>query len=229
MNNTRSSQLNTFIDRQLYRFSRHWLFFFNVVIGIYVGLPFLAPVFQHWGMPAPANLIYTVYSPLCHQMAYRSWFLFGEQITYSPAELQTRVGIEPYTGSGRLQARAFTGNAQMGYKVAYCERDVAIYAGVLLTGLLFAMAVQLGQQPKPLHWLLYVLIGILPIALDGFSQLFSQPPFGWLVQRESTPLLRTLTGLLFGIANVALAYPYVLESMREVEADYRAKFGKQKV
>ena len=59
----------------------------------------------------------------------------------------------------------------------------------------------------------------------------SKEIYGRKINRKLSHLsgIILLTGLLFGIANVALAYPYVLESMREVEADYRAKFGKQKV
>jgi hypothetical protein len=44
----------------------------------------------------------------------------------------------------------------------------------------------------------YLLL-ILPMALDGFTQLF-----GW---RESDALLRTITGCLFGAASVWLIYP----------------------
>ena len=74
--------------------------------------------------------------------------------------------------------------------------------------------------------------GVFPIALDGFSQLFSQYPynslplFSLLPYRESTPLLRTLTGGLFGLANAWLAYPYFEESMQGVYRDLEAKLAR---
>lgn len=86
---------------------------------------------------------------------------------------------------------------------------------------------------RPLPWLAYVLIGILPIGLDGLSQLFSQMPpeldffgihpFAWIPYRESTPFLRSLTGGLFGLANAWLAFPYIRQSAREIEADLTVK------
>ena len=39
-------------------------------------------------------------------------------------------------------------------------------------------------------------IGLLPIGIDGFSQLLSQPPFALFTFRESTWWLRLLTGSL---------------------------------
>ena len=38
------------------------------------------------GLTGPGRAIYTIYSPMCHQMASRSFFLFGEQPAY-PREL----------------------------------------------------------------------------------------------------------------------------------------------
>ena len=86
-------------------------------------------------MVLPAKVIYTIYSPLCHQLPYRSWFLYGEQATY-PRELANLGGItfEKATGMASqdvLDAKKFIGNPTLGYKVALCERDVAIYGGIL--------------------------------------------------------------------------------------------------
>jgi uncharacterized membrane protein len=62
---------------------------------------------------------------------------------------------------------------------------------------------------------LWILLGLFPIGLDGGSQLLSYLPFLHFPPRESTPLLRVLTGALFGIASAWFAYPYVQESMDE--------------
>jgi uncharacterized membrane protein len=196
--------------------SRHWLALFNLVILLYVGLPFVAPVLMKAGAERQAHWIYKAYSPLCHQWAFRSWFLFGPQPAYPRALAGTALTtLSEATGIDENDvqaAREFVGNDQVGYKVALCQRDVAIYGGLLLGGVLFA-GVRRRLQPMPI-WA-WALFGVLPIALDGGSQLLGAFPFLPWLARESTPMLRTVTGLAFGLANVWLAYPYVEESMNE--------------
>ena len=60
-------------------FSRHYLAIFNIMVFLYVGIPFLAPILMKVGADAPAAAIYRVYGFVCHQFAFRSWFLFGDQ------------------------------------------------------------------------------------------------------------------------------------------------------
>ena len=172
-------------------------------------------------MTAPANLIYRGYGLVCHQLAFRSFFLFGEQVAY-PREAAAVAGLQTYTQATGLseastaedlfQARTFTGNEVVGYKVALCERDMAIYFGIFLFGLLFAIT---NRRLPKLPWYLWLLFGILPIALDGLSQLLSQPPMDFLPYRESTPLIRLFTGFLFGFTTAWFGYPLVEETMAE--------------
>lgn len=221
-------QTTTRADRFSMWMSRHWLVVVNLLFFVYVGLPFLAPALMKAGAQLPANVIYTAYSPLCHQLGFRSFFLFGEQ-PYYPRVAAGVAGVIPFgqaTGideNDLLGARAFTGSAQLGYKVAICERDVAIYLAILFFGLLFGAT---GRRIKPLHWMVWLLVGIAPIGLDGFSQLFSQLNLPFLAAvlpfRESTPFLRVLTGALFGFTTAWFGLPYVEESMRETrELVYR--------
>jgi uncharacterized membrane protein len=231
------------IDKLIYGIARHWLAVFNVGVAIYVGLPMLAPILMQAGVTGPAKAIYTVYSPMCHQMASRSFFIGGEQYAY-PRELAgtSLTPIEAYmpdipefaTASPDpadwptflLPARRFLGNAQMGYKMALCERDMSIYGAVLVFGLLYAL-LRRRFNIKPLPVWAFLIVGMGPIALDGFSQLFSQ--YGTAAAslsffntifplRESTPLFRTLTGFLFGFSLAWMAYPRVDEGM-EITAD----------
>ena len=65
------------IDRFVLWLSRHWLGVFNGAAALYVGLPILAPILMNIGATGPAKAIYVAYSPMCHQMAFRSFFLFG--------------------------------------------------------------------------------------------------------------------------------------------------------
>lgn len=204
-------------DRFLYWFARHWLLVFNLAVALYLSLPFVAPVLMKVGVQRPARVIYTLYGFTCHQLAFRSWFLFGEQPAYPRAAAHV-PGLVPYgqaTGldeNDLLQARHFLGNPKVGYKVAICERDVAIYGGVLLFGLLFAL---FRKRLPHLPWYLWLLLGWVPIGVDGVSQIISQIPHAPLPYRESTPLLRTVTGLLFGLTTAWFLYPLVEASMAE--------------
>jgi uncharacterized membrane protein len=216
----RRSQLKvswTRADGISYWLSRHYLAIFNILVFLYVGVPFLAPVLMKVGATTPAGWIYRAYGSVCHQFAFRSWFLFGEQTAYPRAEAGVK-GLISYqqatglNGSDVWSARAYRGNDQLGYKVALCERDIAIYGGILLFGLSFQL---FKRRIKPLHWIIWILIGLVPIGLDGVSQLLSQPPLSLFAFRESTPLLRTITGFLFGFTTAWFGYPYVEESMVE--------------
>jgi len=224
-------------DRVMYWISRHYLALLNLVMLFYFGLPILAPVLMKAGLPLPANVIYTMYKPLCHQFAFRSFFLFGEQPYYPLAEagvpgvknFEQTIGFEDIhnpMGVARLQAREFTGNETVGYKMALCERDIAIYSAIFLFGLVYALT---GRRIKPLHWMLWILIGMGPIGLDGFSQLFSQMEWSWLMSlvpyRESTPFLRVFTGALFGLVTAWFAYPAIEESMAETRQFFVKKFA----
>lgn len=202
--------------RLLHFVSRHWLALFNLVILMYVGVAFLAPVLMKAGAERPAHWIYKAYSPLCHQWAFRSWFLFGEQPAYPRALAGTTLTtLEQAAGipdSDLRAAREFIGNDRLGYKVALCQRDVAIYAGLLLGGMAYA---GLRRRLKPMPIWAWAVFGVLPVALDGGSQFLGAFPFLSWFARESTPLLRTLTGLAFGLSNVWLAYPSVEETMTD--------------
>lgn len=209
-------------DRFTNWLANHYTLLFNVILVIYIGLPVLAPVFMKIGWQQPAKVIYAIYKPLCHEWAFRTWFLFGEQPAY-PRQLAGVQGLIPYEQATGLSsfdtqaARNFLGNPTLGYKMALCERDIAIYIGLLGFGLLFSAT---KWRMKALPWYLWILIGIIPIGLDGFSQIPSLMQNQWqflslLPIRESTPALRTLTGFLFGFTSAWFGYPYAEDSMRE--------------
>jgi uncharacterized membrane protein len=212
------------LNRGVHTLARHWLAFLNFFVFLYVGLPFAAPVLMKIGADGAARVIYSVYSPLCHQLAFRSWFLFGEQAAYPRERAGTSLmTFGEATGLPEADlwgARQFVGNEQLGYKVAFCERDVAIYGGLLVAGLLFGLV---RKRVKPVPLWSWILFGIVPIALDGGTQMLGELPLFSRFARESTPMLRTLTGALFGVLNVWLAYPYVEETMTETGALVSAK------
>ena len=123
------------LNRIFYTLARRWLLFMNLAVAVYVGLPMLAPVLLNAGLTGPATLLYRAYSPMCHQLASRSFFLFGEQIAYPRAIAGSSLrpiedfmpGIPEFAAASAdpaqwssflLPARAFRGNEQMGYKLS---------------------------------------------------------------------------------------------------------------
>lgn len=178
----------------------------TLVLVLYLGLSFLAPVLMKSGHETIAKLIYKAYRPACHQLAYRSFFLYGEQAVY-PRALAKVAGLKTYEviaggeAEDSIFASEFLGNKDVGYKVALCQRDIAIFSSILLFMLLYWFLSLAKKKIKPLPWWLWIVLAIMPIGLDGFGQLISQlklPFLAWLPVRESTPFLRVLTGSLFG-------------------------------
>ena len=139
---------------------------------------------RRWAGRRRADALYAAYHLTCHQWAFRSFFLFGQQPS-------TASSSWPTWASTRSASSASQG---LGWKMAFCERDLAIYVGLLLVGLLYARR----RDLRPAGFLVYGVL-ILPMAVDGFTQLF-----GW---RESTWELRVATGLLFGLASAWLVLP----------------------
>jgi len=233
------------IDKIILSIARHWLLYLNTIVGLYVGLPILAPALMKLGLTGPAGMIYTIYSPMCHQSASRSFFLFGEQIAY-PSEvagtsftpLQSYAQSLPEFAGADLDnffeffsaARVFLGNAQMGYKMALCERDIAIYFMIFLMGVIYAIVRQ-RRDVKPMRFIVFIIFFLIPIGWDGFSQLFgyffdfldSDALQALFYVRESTPLIRSGTGALFGTGVVWLVYPHISQGMRGTAYELETK------
>ncbi len=198
-----TSRLDDFAVGLVVWIARHWLAIFNTAWGLYAFLPFLAPTFMAIGWDLPARAIYGIYSFTCHQLPDHSFFLFGE--THVPLEPALIVAGAPDPNNLFL-FRSFIGNTDIGYKVALCERDVAIYGSVFLSGLVFGIIRK--RRPIRAPASRSTRSFLIPIAVDGLTQLVGL--------RESNWWLRTLTGALFGAASVWLAYPYIDEAMQDV-------------
>jgi uncharacterized membrane protein len=173
---------------------RHWLLALNAALGVFLVGALAAPILAAAGARSAADGLYAAYHLTCHQWAFRSFFLFATQqpvAVYDQQQL-TNQALDPFT---------FVGTPALGWKMAFCERDLAIYLGLLLVGLLYAR----GRTLRPAGFALYGVL-VFPMALDGFTQLF-----GW---RESTWELRVLTGLVFGLASAWLVLPRLDASFR---------------
>jgi uncharacterized membrane protein len=206
--------LATFANRLVLFIARHWLLLLNTAVGLFVGLPVLAPLLMAMGYTKPAAVIYFLYRFTCHQLPQRSFFLGGAKHAYTFAEISAFTGeTDPLS----LQHRPLTDPA-LGYQVAFCQRDVAIFGAIFLAGLIFALvrhctwtaSIVQVHRVRPLPFKAYLLL-IAPMAVDGSIQLVGL----W----ESTWVLRTLTGALFGLASVWLAYPYLEMGMGDIRND----------
>ena len=72
---TIQKKVTNFVNGNMYNLFLVFLVVLNV-------LPWLAPVFTHLGWKAPAKVIYSVYSFLCHQFAWRSIHVADHQCAW---------------------------------------------------------------------------------------------------------------------------------------------------
>jgi uncharacterized membrane protein len=247
------------LNRIVLWLTRHWVRVMLVLVGLYAGLPWVAPTLMKIGLTGPAEIIYKMYIPMCHQFAFRSVFLYGEQAFYPREAAMTpykpfedyatddpayeaayrywydalakktytgsvdRADLEEFSPWMQVAAKEFKGNEQMGYKTAICARDVAIY-GMVFVGLCIYSIPYVRRRLRPLPFFLYVLIGVVPIGLDGFSQLLSYEPFNLWPVRETAPFFRIATGAVFGLMSAWLAFPHMEASMRDTRRQILVKF-----
>lgn len=207
----------------------NWFLMFVVLYGLWVWLPFLAPVFMHLGWDSSAKVIYFIYAFFCHQLPERSFFLFGQKTMYSLSEIQTawQNTINP------LILRQFIGNPDMGWKIAWSDRMISFYTSVWL----FAVAWwPFRRNVKPLSIVGFILL-LLPITLDGGTHAISdlagigqgfRDTNQWLavLTNYSFPssfyagdalgsfnsIMRLTTGLLAGLAIAWLLFPYIFQT-----------------
>jgi uncharacterized membrane protein len=208
---------------------KHWFETFLTIYGIWVWLPFLAPVLMKIGFTPAGNIVYFIYSFFCHQLPERSFFFFGEKTMYSLREIQAawQDTVNP------IVLRKFIGNEAMGWKIAWSDRMVSFYTSVWL----FALAWwPLRHRIKPAPCWAFALL-LLPMAVDGSTHAvsdFAGIGLGfrdtnlWLaiLTNHSLPMefyagdalgsfnswARLISGLLAGLGIVWLAFPYVYQS-----------------
>lgn len=234
------------LNRIAYWVCRHWMVVFSLLYGLYVGLPFLAPVFMASGLNPLGRGIYTIYSFLCHQLPERSLFLFGPKIMVPMSEIQAhwQVTNNPFI------LRQFIGNPTLGWKVAWSDRMIYMFTSILI----FAWVWWLFRSKiRNISWKIFVLF-LLPMAVDGTTHLISDL-FGlhqgfrdtnsWLAaitQNTFSPtfytgdawgsfnsIMRMISGILFGIGIVWFGFPYIEEYFKDQAAWIKYKFERTKL
>jgi uncharacterized membrane protein len=227
-------------DKLALAFSRHWLLVVNVMAGLFIGLTVAAPLLMVLGLEGLAWVLYRFYALNCHQLPQRSYFLFGPHgVDTYPLEQILAWGADP----GYL--RGFVGNAEVGFKMAMAHRNTAIYAAVCLAGLAYAL---LRYRLRALPWKWYLIL-IAPMFFDGVSHVVSEVAglgfrdtnawAAWLTGGVFGPafytgtgigslnwLLRTLTGALFGLASVWLAYPLLEMGLADIRQQLEGKLAR---
>jgi len=185
--------------------ARRWLLVWLLGVAVFTGLPWLAPILAAGGHDRAAGAIYLVYRPACHQLPHHSWFLHGPAAAPDWDTVAPFAGLPPGTSPLRAYHRPLRAPG-LGYQVAVCQRDVAIYGGLLLASIASALAMRAGRRPtiSPRAYAL----ALIPIALDGGSAL--------LGLRDSTPILRTVTGGLFGAATAIFVIAQIQASVDEL-------------
>jgi len=230
------------VDRLAFDLARHWLLVVNVILGALVLAPFAAPALMAIDATGIADAIYFFYSLLCHQLPQRSLFLFGPKVSYSLTEIG---GVWQYENI--LTLRQFVGNSAMGWKVAWSDRMVAMYGSLWIGGILYAV---FRNRLMRLPLVAWVYLGVLPMAVDGFSHLANDVVAGisgtgfrdtnaWLQFLTANifpetfyagdafgsfnSLARLVTGVLFGLTTVWFIYPFVETAMRDLERQTRVQ------
>lgn len=223
--------------------SQHWLLTANILIGIWVGLPWLAPVFMQLGWNTAAKTIYFIYSFQCHQLPQRSFFLFGNQAMYSLKEIQSawQVTVNP------MVLRQFIGNPEMGWKVAWSDRMTGMYTSIWLGSLLYGL---IGKRLKSISIWSFALFA-LPLMIDGSTHMlsdfagmgngfrdtniwlqeitrnmFSQSFYVGDALGSFNSWVRLITGLIFGLGLVWLAYPAINESFNDTASRSQVTLAK---
>jgi uncharacterized membrane protein len=220
---------------------QYWFAVVATFVGLYAGMPWMAPVLMRVGWTAPAEAIYAFYSTQCHQMAQRSYFLFGPAFMLSPADLAA-AGV-PFEA---FALRAFIGSPELGWKVAWSDRMASLYLGLFLSMLAIKL---LGNRLRPLPAFGLVIM-ILPLVLDGTTHLVSdlsglgmgfRDTNAWLAVLTRGRLqagfysgdawgsfnatMRLLTGALFGLALAWFAVPRLQEATRPATHKRPAQAG----
>lgn len=212
--------------------ARYWLAPVIMMVALYAGLPWLAPLFMEAGWTRAGHLIYQLYSTQCHQLPQRSFFLFGSRPMYTLADIQA-IG---YISTNPLELRQFIGNPVVGWKVAWSDRMVAMYSSIVLWAVILFGLLHNRLLPLSGRGLLLLL---LPMIVDGTTHMISdfvggigggfRDSNGWLVDLTNgvftanfyagdalgsfNSSMRLLSGVLFGLATVWFLVPRIQSSL----------------
>ncbi len=226
-----------FLQKAIRLLAQYWLPPAILVAASILMLAFLAPALMASGYPEAGQRVYRWLAPHDHQLPQRSYFLFGENGeigSYSRAQV-IEWGADP------ANLRAFVGNPQIGFKMGLNHRMTAIFVAILVAGAIWTVS---GGRPR-LGPIWFILL-LLPLLIDGFSHINSEnsglgyrQTNAWAVAltggvfppefyRGSTIgslnwLLRTVTGILFGVGFTWFLFTYLSRRFAAIRRQLDAK------
>jgi len=201
------------------KWSRALLFLFGLTV-FWTGSLFVAPftvapgtfaftegganVVDHWNLYQGAafnwyaKVIYTVGDAQCHQLWYRSLWLNGNQLPIDAR--MTSLYLFGIFGLFWAMMTTPAVSASQGIANAFPDR-------------IRRWAQKIGVEKFAV---LVVLLGILPVGLDGFTQLFQA-----VTHYESTNAVRVLTGVPGGLV-AGLLLGMMVKAIRQFDVEYRS-------
>jgi uncharacterized membrane protein len=232
--NFSTNQLNQSVETTANKFSlflsRHWMALANTFFFLYAGLPFLAPLLLANGQTGTANGIYWVYHNLCHLLPSRTYFVAGEQVClchrclaiYASIFLggvifsfvrHTLKPLPPKWYLLFLMPMALDGGMGLASELLQFIPIIALW----VVGLLIVLLVGgLLAQQKFLNWQTAIVLACIPLGLLYLT---------FIGPHQSNIYLRHITGFLFGIGTVWVAYPLLQEGFGDIEQDAETKLG----
>jgi uncharacterized membrane protein len=156
---------------------------------------------RHW------LLVFNVVAFFLASMPFIIPFLASQGYTTAANWLHTSFGLMCH----QMPERSFV---LFGEQMALCHRMTAIYGATFIAGISYAF---IRDRLPPLGFQGLIMMSI-PMALDGFTQLFGL--------RESIWELRLLTGSLFALGVMWFALPRLEDGFREIRTVVETRFRK---
>lgn len=147
--------------------------------------------------PLHARIVYTVGDAQCHQLWYRSFWINGNQMPIDQ----------------RMTAMYVFAN--LGLVAALIARPSTSVSQVMLGSMPAFVRRRLGTMSGEGAGAIILVLGLIPMAIDGFTQLFRVGGY------ESTPLARVLTGSLSGFVG-GLLVGALLVTIRQFSIELQA-------
>lgn len=191
--------------------------FFLITMAAILAVPLLS---FHQDM----GTAYDAFGVTCHQKMSRSLCVFSDGAGYWIADCLNQTGIFLSTVVDRKAVEVQTGTA-LGYKMPVCARDFGLYGAMLLGALVYPFVRKIGD--KSMYPSIWLLLAIVPLAIDGGVQLVSELgllPFVY----ESTNLIRLLTGAIAGIAASFYAIPLLVNLFSPSDSGKKEKEKRKK-
>jgi len=188
------------MDRFAEYIAKHWLRMVCIALAVFVGIPWLAPIFAAFGWWGLSDPIYTAYALTCHQLPERAGTVFGYQVAFCFRNTAIYAGV---LGFGMLYGLAR-------------DRDI--------------FALRFLRKPIPWWVFVLLLLPLIVDGLthmfgvrDTVGEIMMEKPsFGsFFIGSQAYSLnwwLRVITGALAGLGAVWFAFPRMARAVEQSEA-----------